>query len=141
MIGIVVVAHSNIGCEMVYATQRIIPDAKHLIGVAVESNDPPQLIRKQINDAIEQIDSSDGLLIMTDMFGGTPSNICLTFLNRERTEIISGVNLPMLIKLANWREQLHFDDIVPFIQQYGQRNIVIASHVLAGHTKRTTTQT
>jgi len=136
MIGIVVVAHSNIGCEMVTATQRIIPDASHIIGVAVESNDPPQLIRKQIMDAIEAVDTSEGLLILTDMFGGTPSNICLSFLNREKTEIISGLNLPMLIKLANLREQVHFDDIVPFIQQYGQRNIVVASHVLDGHPKK-----
>jgi len=136
MIGIVVVAHSNIGCEMVTATRRIIPDASHIIGVAVESNDPPQSIRQQIIDAIDAVDTSDGLLILTDMFGGTPSNICLSFLNREKTEIISGINLPMLIKLANLRERVHFDDIVPFIQQYGQRNIVIASHVLAGHPKK-----
>jgi PTS system mannose-specific IIA component len=112
MIGIVVVAHSNIGC------------------------DPPQAIKQQITDAINAIDTSDGLLILTDMFGGTPSNICLSFLNREKTEVISGLNLPMLIKLANLREQVPFDDIVPFIQQYGQRNIVIASHVLAGHSKK-----
>ena len=136
MIGIVVVAHSNIGCEMVAATRRIISDTAHIIGVAVESNDPPQSIRKQVIDAIEAVDTSDGLLILTDMFGGTPSNICLSFLNRERTEVISGLNLPMLIKLANLREQVNFDDIVPFIQQYGQRNIVIASHVLAGHPKK-----
>ena len=136
MIGIVVVAHGNIGCEMVTATQRIIPEAKHVIGVPVESNDPPQSIRQQISNAIAKVNSGDGLLIMTDMFGGTPSNICLSFLNHEKTEVISGVNLPMLIKLANISEELNFDDIVPFIQQYGQRNIVIASHVLDGKTKR-----
>jgi PTS system mannose-specific IIA component len=73
------------------------------------------------------------------MFGGTPSNICLSFLNQERIEVISGVNLPMLIKLANLKGDFNFDDIVPFIQQYGQRNIVIASHVLNGRTKKTGT--
>jgi PTS system mannose-specific IIA component len=139
MIGIVVVAHGNIGCEMVAATHRIIPEAKHLIGVAVESNNPPQSIRQQISDAIAKVGGDDGVLILTDMFGGTPSNICLSFLNQERVEVISGVNLPMLIKLANLKGQLSFDDTVPFIQQYGQRNIVIASHVLDGRTKKTGT--
>ena len=137
MIGIVVVAHGNIGVEMVIATKRIIPEAEHLVGVAVESNDPPSSIRQQISDAIQRVNTNEGVLILTDMFGGTPSNICLSFLNDEKTEVISGVNLPMLIKVANMRENHTFDDIVPFIQQYGQRNIVIASHVLDGRTKRT----
>jgi PTS system mannose-specific IIA component len=138
MIGIIVVAHGNIGIEMVTATRRIIPEAEHIIGVAVESNDPPQSIRQQIADAIVRVDSHEGILILTDMFGGTPSNICLSFMNQERTEVISGFNLPMLIKLANLKESIAFEDIVPFIQQYGQRNIVIASHVLASHARRTT---
>lgn len=137
MIGIVVVAHGKIAVEMVAATRRIIPEAEHLTGVEVESNDPPQSIRQQISDAVERVDSGQGVLILTDMFGGTPSNICLSFLNRDKTEVLSGFNLPMLIKLANLKETVSFDDIVPFIQQYGQRNIVIASNVLGGHARRT----
>jgi len=138
MIGVVVVAHGNIGLEMVSAAKRIIPEAHHIIGVSVESNDPPQSIRQQISDAIASIKTDEGILILTDMFGGTPSNICLSFLNQEKVEVISGVNLPMLIKLANLREHLKFEDIVPFIQQYGQRNIVIASSVLDGRPKKAT---
>ncbi len=137
MIGIVVVTHGNIGREMVAATKRIIPDAAHVTGVCVESNDPPQTIRHQISDAVATVDAGNGVLILTDMFGGTPSNICLSFLNHDKTEVISGFNLPMLIKLANLRENMSFEDIVPFIQKYGQRNIVIASHVLNGHARRT----
>jgi mannose PTS system EIIA component len=136
MIGIVVVTHGAIGIEMVRATQRIIPEATHIVGVAVESNDPPQSIRQQIADAISLVDDHSGILVLTDMFGGTPSNICLSFLGEQKIEILSGVNLPMLIKLANMREQLSFEDLVPFIQQYGQRNIVIASHVLDGKIRR-----
>ena len=136
MIGIVVVTHGAIGEEMVRAAQRIIPEATHLVSVSVESNDPPQSIRQQIADAIAKVDDQQGILVLTDMFGGTPSNICLSFLGDKKIEILSGVNLPMLIKLANMREQLSFEDIVPFIQQYGQRNIVIASHVLDGKIRR-----
>jgi PTS system mannose-specific IIA component len=130
MIGIVVVAHGDIGLDMVAAAQRIIPEATHIVGVSVESNDPPQSIRQQIADAMGKVDMKDGVLILTDMFGGTPSNICLSFLKQNMVEVISGVNLPMLIKLANMRDHMSFEDVVPFIQQYGQRNIVIASHVL-----------
>ena len=136
MIGIVVVSHGKISEEMVNATKRIIPDAKHLFGVAVESDDPPEQIRQQIGKAIETVDSGNGVLILTDMFGGTPSNICLSFLDLNNVEVLSGFNLPMLIKLANLKGIRNFKDTVTFIQQYGQRNIVIASSVLDGNINR-----
>lgn len=136
MIGIVVVSHGNIGCEMVNATRRIFPDANHICGVAVESNDQPESIRRQVADAIVCVDRGRGVIILTDMFGGTPSNICLSFLDPAKVEIVSGFNLPMLVKLASLRPDAAFEDTVNFIQQYGQRNIVIASHVLAGNKRR-----
>jgi PTS system mannose-specific IIA component len=136
MIGIVVVSHSNIGCEMVSATTRIIPEAKHMRGVAVDSNDPPESIRQQVTTAVSSVDQGDGVLILTDMFGGTPSNICMTFLEPERIEVVSGFNMPMLIKLGNLKPDANFMETVRFIQKYGQRNIVIASEVLAGKERR-----
>lgn len=132
MIGIVVVTHGDIGCEMVKATQRIIPEARHLCGVSIESNDPPESIRKQITDAIEKVNVGDGVLVLTDMFGGTPSNICLSCLDPSKIEVVSGFNMPMLIKLASIKEGADLHNLVSFIQQYGQKNIVIASHILAG---------
>ncbi len=132
MIGIVVVAHGNIGCEMVNAVRRIIPESTHLVGVAVESDDPPESIRSQILGAMEIIDHRDGTLILTDMFGGTPSNICLSFLEPNAVEVVSGFNLPMLIKLANLKPNADFQQTIAFIQEYGRRNIVIASKVLDG---------
>lgn len=132
MIGIIVVSHGKIGCEMVEATRRIFPEATHMRGVCVESNDSPELIRKQISDAVKETNNGQGVLILTDMFGGTPSNICLSFLEPRKVEVVSGFNLPMLIKLANVKSDAVLEDTVNFIQQYGQRNIVIASHVLAG---------
>lgn len=133
MIGIVVVSHGNIGCDMVAATRRIFPEATHICGVAVESNDPPESIRQQIVQAIESVKRDKGILILTDMFGGTPSNICLSFLEPQRIEVVSGFNLPMLVKLANLKPGAGLAETASFIQRYGQRNIVIASHVLAGH--------
>ena len=136
MIGIVVVSHSNIGCEMVCATTRIIPEANHMMGVAIESNDPPESIRKQIAEAVKGVDQGDGVLILTDMFGGTPSNICMTFLEPQKVEVVSGFNMPMLIKLANIKSDAGLMETVHFIQKYGQRNIVIASEVLAGKERK-----
>jgi len=136
MIGVVVVSHSNIGCEMVKATWRIIPEATHMRGVAVESNDPPESIRREIAGAIESVNKGYGVLILTDMFGGTPSNICLSFLEPSKIEVVSGFNLPMLIKLAHLEPDADFEETVRFIQHYGQRNIVIASQVLAGSAQR-----
>jgi PTS system mannose-specific IIA component len=133
MIGVVVVAHGNIGREMVTAVQRIMPEAKHITGVAVESDDPPESIRKTIAEAVEKVDAGDGVMILSDMFGGTPSNICLSFLEPSRIEVLSGFNLPMLVKLANLKPDADFRETVEFIQQYGQRNIVIASQMLGKH--------
>lgn len=131
MIGILVVSHGNIGIEMVNATRRIFPEAAHIEGVSVESNNPPETIRRQIADALGRVQKGGGVIILTDMFGGTPSNVCLSFLEPARVEVVSGFNLPMLIKLAGIKPDANFSDTVTFIQQYGQRNIVIASHVLA----------
>ena len=136
MIGIVVVSHGNIGCEMVAATKRILPELAHMCAVPVESNDPPESIRQQIASGIKSVDRGDGVLILTDMFGGTPSNICLSFLDPSKVEVVSGFNLPMLIKLANLKQDAVFQETVEFIQHYGQRNIVIASEVLARTPKR-----
>ncbi len=130
MVGVIVVTHGHIGCEMITATKRIIPDSDHMIGIPIESDDPPEHIRQQIIDGIKLVDHGQGILILTDMFGGTPSNICLSFLNNKNIEVISGVNLPMLIKLASLDPNTEFRTTIDFIQQYGQRNIVIASHIL-----------
>jgi PTS system mannose-specific IIA component len=132
MIGVVVVAHMGIGREMVAAVQKIIPEANNFAYLCVEQDESPASIRERVTQAIEKVNSSKGILILTDMFGGTPSNVCLSFLSRPKTEVISGFNLPMLIKLASFTREASFEEIATFIQQYGQRNIVIASHVLSG---------
>ncbi len=132
MFGVVVVAHLGIGKEMVSAVQKIIPDASNFTYLCVEQDEPPAEIWEKIDRAIEKVKTPEGLLILTDMFGGTPSNVCLSFLSRPKTEVICGFNLPMLIKLASFHREASFEEVATFIQQYGQRNIVIASHVLSG---------
>ena len=132
MIGIVVVSHDNIANEMVETTKKILREADGIVAVAIDSNAPVEGNRKKIADAIEKVGSKDGVLLLSDMFGGTPSNLCLSFLGKQRLEVIGGINLPMLIKLAVERERLGFDELPEFIRDYGRKNIVIASNVLEG---------
>ncbi len=135
MVGVVVVSHTNIGKEMVIATKKIIPDCKNIVSLAIESDMPPEANRNLIRHAIDTVGSSDGVILLTDMFGGTPSNLCMSFLKKGEIEVISGFNLPMLIKLANYRDKIPFSELPPFIKNYGQKNIVIASEVLEGKVK------
>ena len=135
MVGVVVVSHTNIGKEMVIATKKIIPDCRNIVSLAIESDMPPEANRNLIRQAIEQVGTSNGVILLTDMFGGTPSNLCMSFLKKGEIEVISGFNLPMLIKLANYRNKIPFNELPPFIKNYGQKNIVIASEVLEGKVK------
>lgn len=117
---------------MVGATKKIIPDFSNVVCVSIESDLSQEGNRNQIKKALECVDQGDGVILLTDMFGGTPSNLCLTFLDKGNIDIISGFNLPMLIKLANLRDKMQLHDLAVFIKQYGQKNIVIASEVLEG---------
>ncbi len=132
MIGIVVVSHDNIAQEMVSVTRKIIPDAMSLNSVAIDSNESVEVNRQKIAAAIKDVDTGDGVFLLSDMFGGTPSNLCLSFLGTPKLEVISGINLPMLIKLAGDNKRQSFEQMVEFIRDYGRKNIVIASNVLEG---------
>lgn len=135
MIGVVIVSHENIGREMITATQRIIPDCLNIVCVSIESDQSPEVSHSHIRKAIDEVDQGDGVILLTDMFGGTPSNRCLPFLKDGKVEIISGFNLPMIIKLAGSLDKMSFDKLAAFIQNYGQKNIVIAGEVLEGKVK------
>lgn len=135
MVGVVVVSHNNIGREMVAITKKIIPDCNNITYLSIESDQSAESNRNKIYNAIQEVNNGNGVILLTDMFGGTPSNLCLTFLEKDNIEIISGFNLPMLIKLANNKELVNLQELTAFIKQYGQKNIVIASKVLEGKVK------
>lgn len=132
MTGIVVVTHGNIGTEMVRAAQSIVKDPLPLVGVSLEHSETVDVMREKIQKAISQVNQGKGILLLSDMFGGTPSNLCLSFLEEGKVEVIAGVNLPMLIKLASLREPLPLKEIASFIKNYGQKNITLAGEVLKG---------
>lgn len=132
MIGTVVVAHGNIGIEMVRVARSIVTDAAPMVGVALEHDENVETIRQKIRAAISEVDRDGGVLLLSDMFGGTPSNLCLSFLQEGKVEVITGVNLPVLIKLASFRGDKPLAQVALFIKEYGQKNIALAGEVLKG---------
>jgi PTS system mannose-specific IIA component len=129
-VGVVVVTHYRLGEEFLHALDLIVPEHPPFASIGVDPKQPVDEMRAAIADAIRAADAGDGVLVLTDMFGGTPSNISLSFLDEHRVEVVTGINLPMLIKVATLSEDKPLEELAPFIASYGQRNISVASEIL-----------
>jgi PTS system mannose-specific IIA component len=129
-IGTVAVSHGAIGPEMVRIARSIVVDPAPMVGIALEHDEAVDRIRQKIRSAIVEVDRGNGILILTDMFGGTPSNISLPFLEEGKVEVITGMNLPMLIKMASLRGEKNLSDVALFLRDYGQKNIALAGQIL-----------
>ena len=129
-VGVLIVAHYRLGEELLQATRLIVPQAHVFRSVAIEPKQSVEEMRSAIAEELAEVDRGEGVLILTDMFGGTPSNISLSFTTEKRVEVVTGVNLPMLIKLATLSEEKTLEELAPFIKEYGQRNISLASEIL-----------
>jgi PTS system mannose-specific IIA component len=128
--GVVIVTHYRLGEEFLQALRLIVPDAPPFQAVSVDPKQSVDEMREAIASALRLVESGDGALILTDMFGGTPSNMALSFLDEHRVEVVTGLNLPMLIKLATLTESKPLEELAAFIKEYGQRNIRVASEIL-----------
>lgn len=134
-IGVVIVTHYRLGEEFLQALRLILPEAPAFHCVGVDPNQPVEEMRKTIADKLALAEAGAGVLVLTDMFGGTPSNISLSFLDEHHVEIVTGINLPMLIKLATLQDdqdEKPLEELAGFIKEYGQRNISVASELLPG---------
>ena len=129
-VGVVIVTHYRLGQEFLQALRLIVPEGPEFHAVAIEPEQTVEEMRRAIDAALRAADSGQGVLVLTDMFGGTPSNISLSFLEDRRVEVVTGVNLPMLIKLATLRGEKSLEDLARFIKDYGQRNISVAREIL-----------
>lgn len=129
-IGVLMVTHYELGEQMLQALRLIIPNAPEFHAVSVCPDQPVEEMRAAIAQCLGQADQGQGVLILTDMFGGTPSNIALSFLDEHHVEVVTGINLPMLIKLATLREEKSLGDLAGFIKDYGRRNISVASKLM-----------
>ena len=131
MIGLVVVCHEDMGAELVKAAEMIVGKIDAVASVSVKQESAPEMLRDEIHSAIKKVDRKKGVMLFTDMFGGTPSNIALAFLG-ESIEVVTGVNLSMMIKFANHRDEKTLPELAKLVQEAAQKSVVIASQMLKG---------
>jgi len=137
MIGIVIVTHSQLGDALIDAAEFILgtrPEA--VVSVSVDLNGNAEKLRKKIAEGIKQVSQNQGTLILTDMFGGTPSNLSYSFLEEGRVEVLSGVNLPILIKAVNTRQNIEISQLAVTLEDFGKKSISLASGILKGNKRR-----
>ena len=131
MVGLVIVCHEDMAAELVRAAEMIVGKIEAVETVSVKQDSAPEMLRDEIQSAIRKVDRKKGVMLFTDMFGGTPSNIALAFLG-EAVEVVTGANLSMLIKFANHRDEKMLPDLARLVQEAAQKSIVIASQMLKG---------
>jgi len=132
MIGVVVVTHGQLAAELVSAAETIVGDLPQMKAVSIGWHEDVQDARQEISSAIAAVSGPEGVIIATDMFGGTPANLGITFLETGRIEVVTGVNLPMLIKLAGLRDTSNVLDVAREIREHGRNAIWVASDLLNG---------
>ena len=132
MIGVVVVTHGQLATELVNAAETIVGDLPQFTAVSIGWHEDVNDAREDIAQAIERVKADGGVLLLTDMFGGTPSNLGMTFLEGDRLEVITGVNLPMLIKLANLKKSANLLAVAQEMRDHGRSAIWVASDLLRG---------
>ena len=132
MIGLVLVTHGRLATEFVAAMEHVVGPQEQVATVDIGPEDDMEARRADIVTAVENVDSGEGVILLTDMFGGTPSNLSISVMDRENTEVIAGINLPMLIKLASARQNGDLVDAVTSAREAGRKYISVASEVLAG---------
>ena len=131
MIGLVIVTHGRLAEEFVYAMEHVVGPQKQICSVCIGAEDDIEERRADIVRAIDDVDDGHGVVVLTDMFGGTPSNLAISTMDRKGVEVIAGVNLPMLIKLASARQGERLTDAVNAAQDAGRKYINVASQLLA----------
>ena len=131
MIGVVLVTHGRLASEFIDALEHVVGPQRNMIAVCIGPEDDMEQRRQEIIDNVAKADEGDGVVLLTDMFGGTPSNLAISVLDQGRVEVIAGVNLPMLIKLVSLRDSEPLAAAVVQAQQAGRKYINVASQLLA----------
>jgi PTS system mannose-specific IIA component len=135
VIGVVVVTHGQLAAELLHAAEAIVGDLPQFAAVSIGWHDDMEDAREEIRQAISRVQGDAGALLLTDMFGGTPSNLGLTFLEPDTVEVVTGVNLPMLIKLTGLRHSRDLIGVARELRDTGRQAIQVASDLLRGDAK------
>lgn len=130
MIGMILVTHGNLAEEFVHAMQHVVGRQEAVATVCIGPNDDMERRRQEIADKIREVDGGNGTIILTDLFGGTPSNLAISLMKAGEVEVIAGINLPMLIRLAKARTSMTVRDAVVAARDAGRNYITIASEYL-----------
>jgi PTS system mannose-specific IIA component len=132
MVGILIVTHHHLAEALLSASDLILGHLEKVVAVSLDPSVAPDIARQKIAESLAKLNSTDGVLILTDMFGGTPSNLSLSFLKKGQVEVISGVNLPMLVKVNQLRlgKYANLREMALTLQQSGQQGITVASELL-----------
>ncbi len=132
MIGMVLVTHGRLAAEFVSALEHVVGPQRNVRAICIGAEDDMEMRRAEILAAVAAADEGDGVAVLTDMFGGTPSNLAMSILGKGRVEVVAGMNLPMLIKLASVRSTMALDAAVVEAREAGRKYINVASQLLAG---------
>ena len=130
MIGLILVTHGALAEEFIQAMQHVVGRQSDVIAVCIGPNDDMEKRRKEIADAIRRVDSGQGVIVLTDLFGGTPSNLAISLMQAGRVEVIAGINLPMLIRLAKARDTMTVREATIAARDAGRNYITVASEFL-----------
>ncbi|UCF94640.1 MAG: PTS fructose transporter subunit IIA [Desulfobacterales bacterium] len=137
MIGIVIVTHSQLGEALIEAAEFIVGyRPQTIVSVSIDINQNADKLRKKIAEGIKQVQQDEGVLILTDMFGGTPSNLSYSFLEEGRIEVLSGVNLPILVQALNRRKKMNLSELAVQLEACGKKSISLASSILKGNKRK-----
>jgi mannose PTS system EIIA component len=132
MIGLVLVTHGRLALEFRAALEHVVGPQRQIEVVTIGPEDDVERCRTDIIEAVKRVDTGDGVAILTDMFGGTPSNLAISCMSQPKVEVLAGINLPMLVKLAKVRGDKPLSDAVVAAQEAGRKYVTIASRVLSG---------
>ena len=133
MIGIVLVTHGRLAEEFIAAVEHIVGAQQSLCGVCIGADDDMERRRAEILECIARVETGDGVAVLTDMFGGTPSNLAISIMDQAKVDVIAGLNLPMLIRLVSIRESCTLAEAIASAQDAGRKYINVASELLSGH--------
>lgn len=133
MTGILIVTHADLGRALIETVEFILNEQiDNILSISIDIKENPESLRNKIKKGIKKVNDNDGVIIFTDMFGGTPSNLSYSFLDEGKVEVISGVNLPILFKAVNIRTKMDISEAVEQIVSHGKRSISLASGILKG---------
>lgn len=129
MVGILIVSHGRLADALISSVQSLVGSLEKIRGVSIWSNDREEEVKDRIQKKMTEVDDGDGVVILTDVLGGTPTNLSLSFLEDEKVEVVTGVNIPMLLTLASYRKGKTLREISSLVKESGRRSIVLAREI------------